>query len=248
MIKPVLRAAGLNEKEAQIYEQILRNGKSTASLLLHSVPVKRGDLYNVLRRLEDRKFIYSLPGSKKLTYAASDPETIEHALKNNEQNIEDAKENLPLVYSLYNLGVGKPGVRFAQGLDGIKKMFNDTLNTKTEILSFADVDGWLAHLEKYTKWYGNERRIRGVKERVIIPDTPVARTFISSYDKRVTRVKFIPHETFKFSLEMNIYDNKVLYVTLREPFIAVLIEDKSITDTQRSIFELSWLQTAASTK
>jgi len=39
---------------------------------------------------------------------------------------------------------------------------------------------------------------------------------------------------------MDIYDDKVLYVALREPFMGVLIEDKTIADTQRAIFELGW--------
>lgn len=240
MLEPVLKAAGLNPKEAEVYESILRSGKETPASLLKKVQLKRGDLYNVLRGLEKRKLIYSLPNTKKLTFVVSDPGTIEQAVRANERGLEEAKERLSFLYSLYNLGIGKPGVRFTQGLEGIKELFNDTLTAKTEILSYADVDGWIKHLPKYMVWYAAERRRRKIKERAIIPDTPAARQYMGDYNKEFTAIKFVPHQKFKFSLEMNIYDNKVVYVTFDEPFIGVLIEDKNIADTQRAIFEFGW--------
>ena len=244
IIEPVLKVVGLDPKESKVYEEILRNSKITIATLLKKVDIKRGDLYNVLKRLEDQKFIYSDPESKKLTYSASDPEVIERAIKINEKNLEEARNNLSVLFSLHNLSVGKPGIRFAEGIEGIKEIFNETLKAKTEIVGYADVDGWLTHLEKYVKWYGKERLRKNIKERIILPDTEQARKFMSTYDKKVTEVKFVPHNKFKFSLEMNVFDNKVIYVTLHEPFIAVLIEDKAIADTQRAIFELGWSQTS----
>lgn len=241
MLEPILKAAGLDQKEAQIYEEIVRSGKTTVASLLGKTPVKRGDLYNVLRRLEARKLIYPVPEIKKLTYAAADPEAIERAVRANERAVDEAKERLSSLYSLYNLGMGKPGVRFAQGIEGVKEFFNDTLNARTEIVGYADVDGWMNHLEKYAIWYAAERRRRKIWERVIIPDTTIARRYLSTYNKEVTDIRFVPHEKFKFFLEMNIYDNKVLYVTFREPFISILVEDQAIADTERAIFELSWL-------
>jgi sugar-specific transcriptional regulator TrmB len=240
MLETVLKAAGLDSKEAQTYEHIVRSGKSTAAEILKATAIKRGDLYNVLKRLEDRKLIHPLPDVKILTYAPSDPEAIERALKAEEQALVEAKDNLSSLYSLYNLGMGKPGVRFAQGIEAIKEFFNDTLNSKTDILSYADWDGWDRYLYKYAVWYAKERRERKIKERVIIPDTLAARQYMKNYNADFTDFRFVPHDKFKFSLEMNIYDNKVLYVTLREPFIAVLIEDKDIADTQRAVFEMSW--------
>ena len=239
-INPILKSAGLNDKESLVYEEILRKGPINTAFILKRVNIKRGDLYNVLKRLEEQKLIYRVPEFKKLTYSVSDPEIIEAAIKTKERNLGEAKEGISLIYSLYNLNIGKPGVRFAQGIDGIKEIFNETLKAKTEIVGYGDVDGWLTHLEKYAKWYSKERLCRNIKDRIILPDTSKAREYLSNYDKKVTDVKFVSHEKFKFSIEMNIFDDKVVYATLREPFIALLIEDKSIAETQRAIFDLSW--------
>ncbi len=240
IVTSTLKTAGLDKKEAFVYEEILRHGPINTALLLKKLPIKRGDLYNVLSHLERGKFIESLPEFKKLTYKVTDPEIIDHAVKTQERHVHEAKENLDLIYSLYNLNMGKPGVRFAQGLEGIKEIFNETLKSKTEIVGYGDVDGWLTHLGKYTKWYGKERLRKNIKERIILPDTATAKKYFEEYDKRATEIKFVPHEKYVFSLEMNVFDDKVIYVTLREPFIALLISDKSIADTQRAIFELTW--------
>lgn len=240
IIDPVLEMAGLDPKEAMVYEEILQNGKIAVLNIANNLNIKKGDLYNILGRLEKHKLIYPLKGYKRLTYSVSNPEIIERAITAKERNLEEAKTRLFNLFSIYNLNKGKPGIRFAEGLEGIKKIFNETLKSKTEIVGFADADGWLMHLPEYTKWYGAERIRRNIKERMIVPDTEMAVNYIKDYDKKVTEFKFIPHDKFKFSLEMDIFDNKVIYATLREPFIALLIEDKEIADTQRAIFELSW--------
>jgi len=240
IINPILEMAGLDPKEALVYEEILQNGKIAVLNIAKNLNIKKGDLYNVLNRLEKQKLIYPLKEYKRLTYSVTNPEVLEGAILAKEKNIKEAKNRLFELFSLYNLNKGKPGIRFAQGIEGIKKIFNETLKSKTEILAYADASGWLTHLPQYTKWYATERIRKNIKERVIITDTARAQEYMRSYDAKVTKYKFISHDKYNFSMEMDIFDNKVVYATLREPFIALMIEDKEIADTQRSIFELTW--------
>lgn len=240
LMKPVLEAAGLDPKEAQVYEEILQNGKLAVLNIAKNTGLKKGDLYNVLERLEEKKLIRELPEYKRLTYAVDNPEIIERAILEKEKNLEEAKGRMFELFSLYNLHQGKPGIRFAQGIEGIKKLFNETLKSKTEILAYADAGGWLTHFPEYTRWYAEERIKKNIKERVIISDTTQALDYMKSYNTQVTEYKFVSHAENKFSMEMDIFDNKVIYATLREPFIALLIEDKEIADTHRAIFEMNW--------
>lgn len=240
LINPVLQTAGLDPKESMVYEEILQNGKIAVVNILKNLNLKKGDLYNVLGRLEDKKMVQSLPEYKRLTYTVSDPQVIEQAILEKEKNIEEAKGRMFELFSLYNLNKGKPGVRFAEGKEGIKKLFNETLKSKTEIVGYADAEGWIVNFSEYTKWYGRERIKKNIKERIIITDTPKTVEYMKDYDAKVTQFKFLPHQQYKFSMEKDIFDDKVIYATMREPFIAILIEDKEIADTERAIFELSW--------
>lgn len=243
MYEPILETLGLDAKEARVYEHILHFGQSRVTPILRAVPIKRGDLYNVLRRLEQKKLIEPIKDIKKLTYTPTDPQALETLAKAKERKLTEAKDSIATLYGIYNLAMGKPGIRFFEGIDGIKQVLNDSLNATTEILAYSDIDGLLKHLRKYAVWYAAERRRKKIRERAIVSDTPVARKYLSGYNKEVTQIAFVPHTKYRFSLEMNIYDNKVFYATLREPFIAVLIEDKAIADTHRAIFEHNWAST-----
>lgn len=46
---------------------------------------------------------------------------------------------------------------------------------------------------------------------------------------------------FNISNEINIYDNKVSIITLKEGKIGVLIESKEIYESMKTIFEILWM-------
>jgi hypothetical protein len=49
----------------------------------------------------------------------------------------------------------------------------------------------------------------------------------------------VPKDTFNFSTETDIYNNKVLIMSWREKF-AVIIESNEIAESQKKIFKLAW--------
>jgi sugar-specific transcriptional regulator TrmB len=240
MLEGILSTMGLDEKEAKAYEQILKAGEATVRDILRALPYKRGDLYNVLRRLQEKGLILPVPERKVLAYAVTDPQVLDGLAAAKQREVADAKERLSEVRSMYNLALGRPGVRFYEGLEGIQEVMKDSLSAKGELLSYEDIDGLYRHLPQYAKWYEAQRVKNKIRERSIIPDTPMARSVLGSEPAAFRQQRFVPHKLFSFSLEMNIYDDKVFYVTFREPFIAVVIEDKGVADTQRAIFELTW--------
>ena len=142
--------------------------------------------------------------------------------------------------SLYNLALGKPNVQFFEGIEEVKRAIFRSLSAHTEILAYSGIDNLVLHLKKYALWYAGERRRKEIHERSIIPDTPVALEYMKDYSRDVTEILFVPHKEVNFDMEINVYDNIVFYSTFREPFIAVMIEDKEIANAQRAIFELNW--------
>lgn len=240
MIEKILETIGLDPKEAQVYEYILKKGESTVGELARKTELKRGDLYNVLERLKNKKVIAEVTEKKVKSYVVTDPESLEDLALGKKTAFEDAVRNLSQVRSLYNLTRGRPGVTFYEGIEGIQEVMKGSLEAKTEILSFEDIDGFHGAMPEFAKKYEKERQKRKLRERAIVPDTQTARTHFGSTPSPFREQLLVPHKLFPFTLELDIYDNKVFYVTFREPYIAVLIEDKAIADTQRAIFELCW--------
>lgn len=60
------------------------------------------------------------------------------------------------------------------------------------------------------------------------------------HNKEEMRTAFlIPEEKFRFSPEINIYDNKVMIASWREK-LGIIIESAEIADAMKKIYELSW--------
>jgi hypothetical protein len=51
----------------------------------------------------------------------------------------------------------------------------------------------------------------------------------------------VPREEYNFSPEINIYDNKLVFMSLKERF-GLIIESEEIATAMKKIFELSWAE------
>ena len=57
----------------------------------------------------------------------------------------------------------------------------------------------------------------------------------------VTDILFVDHKTYPFATEINIYNNKVSFVTFSPDFmVGVIIENKEIYKTLLSVFNFVW--------
>ena len=122
----------------------------------------------------------------------------------------------------------------------MQEAFEDTLSAKNEIIGYAvGEDIFKALTEKYVRNYFKRRIQKNISARFIAPDTPETRAVaINDAAERRTTI-MVPKEKFYFSMEMDIYNNKIMMASWREKF-ALIIESEEITNAQRKIFELAW--------
>ena len=72
-------------------------------------------------------------------------------------------------------------------------------------------------------------------------DTPFARDFLKDYHKQTTDIRLIKQDSSPFHSVMQIYDNKISYITLSDKeMIGVIIEDPHIFEMHKYLFEYSW--------
>lgn len=249
MYKDILTQISLSGNEAIVYEYLLKNGESPAGEIIKKTPLKRGVVYNALADLVKKGLANEKKKDKIAYFSPSHPEKLREYAENKESEIKKAKTsleaNLPAIISDFNLVSGKPGVRIYEGKAGLTKVLNDSLNSKTEILTFADIEGMEKYLGRENDKYVQKRKVLGIKKRGIVADTPYARKYLKAYDKSVTEIRFIDGEKFPLFLEMEIYDNKISFMTFSDKqLIGVIIENEEIYKTQKSIFELAWSHAA----
>lgn len=244
MYQNMLKTIGLSEKEAAAYEKLLEIGPASVGKLLKVLPFKRGDMYNITQTLCNRGLAREELKNSVLHYTLENPDKLIDIItaerEKTKNTLQQTQEVLPQLKSLYNLSLQRPGVRFYEGRDGVWNVLNDTLESKTELLFFGDNDAIETYIPDVDEEYVRKRKRRHLKKRLIMFDTPSARTYARTCDS-LTHVRLIAADTSDIRSIMHIYDGKVSYVTfLKDIMIGVLIEDSALYQLHRTLFEYIW--------
>ena len=77
---------------------------------------------------------------------------------------------------------------------------------------------------------------------MLIPNNPKGMAHMFNYPAmEVTKILFVDHKTFPFATDVNIYEQKVSFVTFSDKaHIGVIVENPEIYSTMLSIFNISW--------
>lgn len=245
MYKEIFNQIGLSYNESIIYEFLLKNGGSSAGTIIKKTPLKRGVVYYVLADLQ-KKGLISEQKKKKIAYfSPNHPQKLEEYLSEKENELKKAKNsliaNFPAIISDFNLVSGKPGFKIYEGRKGLVEVLNDSLTSKEEILTYAEIEGMEKYLGKDNEKYVEKRKMLKKIKKGIVADTPYAKNYLKNYDRSVTEIRFIDSNKFPLFLEMEIYDNKVSFMTFSEKrLIGAIIENEEIYKTQKSIFKMIW--------
>src|SRR3989344_2315482 len=249
-----LEQAGLTPHQAALYEAFIKRGAMPASRAAREANVPRTLAYSVLKQLKTMGLIDKKEDKGKVaTFAAAHPlklqERAEEAKKRSEEALTALSGALPDLLSAYNLSIGKPGVRFFEGMLGMKQVLDDSLTAKEPILSYGDLAAIHKYIPEVNATYVKERARRKIAKRGFAPDTPENRSFIDAYTgefEKLTETKFIPCDQAPFKTIMQIYDNKVSYLSLGDDnLMGIIIEDPRIYQMHKTLFEHLWRITTA---
>ena len=233
----VLTELGLTEKEAKLYLAALELGPSNVADLSLRAKVNRVSCYHVLEKLMERGYISTYTEDKNKIFAATDPDLIRQDFRD---KYMDLKQALPDLRRL-NGKTAHPRVRYYEGIEGIKKVYLDTLSTKSEILNYADSKSIRQVWPSYDKDYVNERVKRNIYLRGISPHDEHGVKVAEANASQHRDIRLVPPGKFAFHNEINIYDDKVSIISFgKDELLAMIIESREIAETQRAIFMLAW--------
>jgi len=243
---------GLSKEQAIVYEILLKLGESPASAIAKAIPsgttLSRPLVYKVLEELISLDLASKSDQTGKIAkFTPKHPVAITKVIDEQKERIERTKKQFLAtsgkLSSLFNLSVGKPGVQFYEGKEGVWEVLMDSLTASETIFSYADVDAVIKYIPDLNAEYSTLREEQKVHKHVMIVDSPVGRKFMSSYDHEVTKAKLIHDMKARpyFQNIMQIYDNKVSYITLTDEYlIGVIITDQFIANTHKYLFESLW--------
>lgn len=242
-----LMKIGLSANQAMVYELLIHHGKMRASRLAGLVgkTLSRPMIYALLDELIATGLVEKEEIEGVARFSPAHPSSIQTFVERNRAFVDTqtmaASLLIPKIVSGYNLTMTKPGVRFFEGDLGMRAVLADSLTTKTDIYSYADLESIQKFIPDINTEYVAERERLHIKKKGLVPDTAFNRAWLTGYHEKVTEAKLINYGMVPFQTIMQIYDNKVSYVTLgTDQKIGVIIEDPHISAMHKYLFEYLW--------
>jgi len=241
-VELVLEKTGFSDKEVAIYLALLKLGHGTVSEITRTAGVSRTYGYPILDSLSTKGLAGISGKEPKQEYFAESPNKLfkylENELESQKKLLVQVKELLPDLIVLHNVE-DRPKIRFYEGIEGIKEVYEDTLTSKKEVVGFATYEELHRALPNYFPEYYTRRAEKGIFGRAIVTDTPEGRIRNKFNDKEARDIRFVPKEYYFFP-EIDIYDNKVMIASWREK-LGIIIESDEIADALKKIFKLAWI-------
>lgn len=238
----ILKKLGLSDKEINIYLKLLESGANSVRSLAKLTGLNRGTIYDILKNLQKLGLASYYQHDTKQKFVAEDADKLLKLVTDQEEKLKRAKNKLneliPELKSLQNNSGLKPTTKLYEGKNGIRFILEDVIHTisqeknkeyfvysaknASEDINNAYPDFTKNRIKKGIKVkaisLAKGGKMSGLDERKWLGTNDESATFIIIY---FGRCAFISR------------DSKGIPV-------GVIIENKMIYETQKSIFIKLW--------
>jgi len=238
-----LKNLGLSDNEAKVYIAMLKLGLATVLEISAKAGVNRPTTYVQIESLKKLGLASIQIKGKKQLFIAESPDQLEFIVDREKKAIEQKKEELvkllPELIDLFNVSGDKPQVRFFEGKEGLIKMQDELLKSKSkEVVGFS-TDAILKILPGHPQKYSPRRVEKGIKAKLIY--TGSQGPILKRKDEEMLReAKYIPPDQFPFKSDIAIYENNISISALEGKTVGIIITHKELADSFRALFELVW--------
>jgi len=234
-----LQNLGLNDKETSIYLALLELGSGTVQEVAKKSGVKRTNIYNFIGPLKEKGIVNEVVEDEKIILIPENPQVL---VKRAENNYKEIKTALPELMGIFNTPGNKPKVRFYEGTEGLRRGWDDLLETQSsggKVYAFSDYEKMFNQFPEDWLWYVPETRVKkNIFFYCVAKDGPQGKK-VKAKDKTQLRETRL-FKDLQLDTEINIYDNKVLLMSFRRPYTAIIIEDRAIAMSMKSIWQGWW--------
>lgn len=250
MYEKVLAQSFLTKEQAVVYSALLKAGAIPAGKLSQKTPLKRALVYKVLEQLVEIGLVKKQEKRGQIAvFTPTHPSKLKDLAQIREKNTIDAQRILdsiiPGMISDFNLISGKPNVRFFEGIDGLKKVYEDTLTKNNKIYALLSPAAATPELKKWLNSIYVKKRLKlNISAKVILSDSKEGKAYTKLNKKSLRETIVVPHKQCPIDIEINIYGkNSVSFISYRkEELIGVILESPAIYSTMKTFFNLAWAQ------
>jgi len=240
----LLQQLGLSPKAITIYLANLELGTATVGEVAEKAKINRTTIYHILPELKSSGLITEIESGNKNFLVPENPSQLYKLATQKTQVAHQFADKVsavvPELMSIFNLPAKKPRIKFYEGVEGLEKIYDDTLiGDHDAIYAFSDYEKMLmAMSDNFIKEYPKRRTEKGIKFYCISAPGECANK-LSLLDKEQKReMKIVPN--IKFDTEINIYGDKVALMSFVRPQMGVIIENRAIAQTLKTTWKAWW--------
>lgn len=238
-LEDVLMKAGLTEKEAAVYSAVMGLGPSTVLKIARAAGLKRTTVYSVLESLKQKGLIYIEMSGFKQFYRAENPVKLAGLLERRKKEFDSS---LPELLGLYNFKAGESSIKYYEGLEAVKSVYENLLKdvqSGEDYLIVGDDVGWFRLDKDYFQDFVERRGKLNIKIRSLLQDSSEAQRHKGYARNFNESIKILPKDTV-LKTNMVIIPSRVVIQQLVPSVNAIVIETKSVVKMHRELFEIIW--------
>ncbi len=248
LIEQVLEDLGLTDKEPDVYLALLKTpGVQPASVIAKKVSLNRITVYKTLMKLAEMGLVTKTMKFGITCFFVEEPDKVLEAMMSKRKaamgNLEkQLLAALPDIRALRQQEFFMPRMRFYEGAEGVKRVYEDTLMEKKQIDAFENVADIPPEIFNYLENDYIPRRIEnGIFTRVIAPLNAVNKKFRKATKIQLRETRLTTLAAFPVEIEINIYGHKTAFFSYKaEEMFGVILESPAIANSMLAIFECCW--------
>jgi HTH-type transcriptional regulator, sugar sensing transcriptional regulator len=232
---------GLSEKEAKVYLSSLELGKSSVQNIAKKADINRATAYIVIESLMKKGLMSSIDENKKQYFMAEAPEKLKLLFQEQEielqKRVEHLNKLLPVIKAIQKNDSDKPIVKYYEGREGVKAMVDDFLDTRDKMVRMIyPVDLLNKNFSDTERKINRDARLKkDIKTRVLYTYQDGELKSTPDGERRK-----ISNDKYPIHADIALFEDKVRIVSLKNKVFGIVIENKDIADTFKSIFDLTW--------
>ncbi len=230
---------GLSEPEAKVYLAALELGEASAERIARKAGIVRTSIYHTFSLLREKRLLSLSGKNHRTSYSAEDPRKLREIA---EENLTSLDRLLPELRAVANAIDKKPSVRCFEGPEEVKHLYRKLLeHPENEVqFWFSDDEQTPAYVEFWDKQFVPERIDRKIFARGISKNTEKARVQKEKDPSHFRKTRLKRSESYDISAEILLSGADRTMLISHRNMLGLLIEDRNIHDTLRSIFERHW--------
>ncbi|KKW30695.1 MAG: Transcriptional regulator, TrmB [Candidatus Uhrbacteria bacterium GW2011_GWD2_52_7] len=246
MIKALLDQAGFSPEAGEIYSALLLHGSMTAGALLKHVSLKRGLLYKVLHDLIAQGYVIEGEIRGRMLFSPQDPDVIldrlEAEASEAAKRAGEIRDRLPELRAKYLTATERPTVKYFEGVEGLRKMYESKLKMVEKHLYFVrpgKVDVYQHHFGDWFADFLERQRKAGITVHGITADDPETNHDVKKDVYRNFLRTWIREEDYSAPVEWSVFDNTLSIISYGQEIFGIMIDNPQIAKAMKEIFELA---------